>query len=70
MAGGTNEGHLDPEVGVGNGGASVPPFVTVVVLLAGVVGGLMLVLSVIVCCKYCLPSKPALQKRQVQRLST
>jgi len=37
----------------GGGHVNVPPTVTAVVLVAGVVGGLFTVLAVLVCCRYC-----------------
>jgi len=49
--------HVDagrPAMMVGTGdGVNVPPTVTAVVLAAGVIGGLIAVLTVLICCRYC-----------------
>nr|KAG5690027.1 hypothetical protein BaRGS_013377 [Batillaria attramentaria] len=42
---------------VGGGEATVSSFITFIILLAGVLGGLIIVICVILVCKYCLKSK-------------
>ncbi|PVD23778.1 hypothetical protein C0Q70_17052 [Pomacea canaliculata] len=46
-----------PQTYVGGGEATVSSFITFIILLAGVLGGLLIVVCVIIVCKYCLKSK-------------
>jgi heme/copper-type cytochrome/quinol oxidase subunit 2 len=41
----------------GGGEATVSPFITFIILLAGVIGGLVIVVVVIFVCKYCLKGR-------------
>ncbi|XP_074641219.1 uncharacterized protein LOC141898968 [Tubulanus polymorphus] len=43
--------------------SSLQPLITIVVLIAGVVGGLVLVISVILFCKYCFKKKKVLKRQ-------
>ncbi|XP_064626019.1 uncharacterized protein LOC135486846 [Lineus longissimus] len=45
--------------------AHLQPLITIVVLIAGVVGGLVLVISVILFCKYCFKRKKVLKRQPV-----
>jgi len=45
-----------------SGMAGVPPLVTVFVLLTGVLGGLVVVISVLVCCKYCVRNRMSMKR--------
>lgn len=40
----------------------MPPYVTLSILVAGVVGGLVIVVAVIVFCKYCVKKDKPLQR--------
>ena len=46
-------------------GPEVTPYITVVVLITGVIGGLILVISVILFCKYCIKKRDKVFTRSV-----
>lgn len=47
---------------MGHGEATVSPVITLIILVAGVVGGLFIVVCVILFCKYCVKTKKTFRR--------